>query len=161
VDDFFYHSDFPELRGLSPSEDLGVLLDLASRGYRLGVVSEYPVRRKLLSLGLGKVPWSAMVDCEQVGTLKPAPEVFLEGARQLGLSACEILLVGDRKDADMAGAERAGMSSAWLKHRDPGHGGGPTPRYILGDLQDLREILPPLPRRDERATAPGPGRFAS
>lgn len=146
VGDFLYHSEFPELRGLSPPGDLPVLLELARRGYRLGVVSEYPVARKLRALGLGAVPWRAMVDCEQVGTLKPSPEVFQAGARGLGLPPARILVVGDRRDADVAGARRAGMPCAWLKARDPGHGTGPVPDWVLRDLSDLLGLLPPLPR---------------
>lgn len=148
VADFFYESDFPELRGLSPPEDHGVLDQLAQRGYRLGVVSEYPVERKLRALGLGTLPWQALVDCEQVGTLKPQPEVFLRGARELGLDPREILLVGDRRDIDVAGAVAVGMRSAWMRLRDPGHGSGPAPDWVLLTLADLLPRLPPLLRSE-------------
>lgn len=145
VEDFLYDSAFRELRGLSPPGDLQVLGKLAARGYRLGVVSEYPVARKLVALGLGNVPWRAMVDCEEVGTLKPGPEVFLEAARRLGLPPGACLVIGDRKDADVAGAHRAGMRAAWLRGRDPGHGDGPEPEYVLEGLLDLLPLLPRLP----------------
>jgi HAD superfamily hydrolase (TIGR01549 family) len=150
VEDFLYGTKFPELQGLSPPEDLPLLQVLVSRGYRLGVVSEYPVAPKLVALGLGGLPWKAKVDCEQVGTLKPCPEVFLEGARQLGLAPEQVLVVGDRRDADVAGAVAAGMASAWLRFRDPGHGGGPRPDFVLRELGDLLGILPSMR---------GPGRF--
>ena len=107
-------------------------------------MSEYPVERKVDALGLGNIPWTALLDCEQVGTLKPQPEVFLEGARRLGLSPDQVLVVGDRLDADVTGAVRAGMRAAWLRARDPGYGGGEQPDVTL---QSLPEVLRFLPRR--------------
>lgn len=144
--DFMYESDFVELKGLSPPGDRQVLAALAHRGYRLGVVSEYPVRRKLVALGLADLPWRAVADCEEVGTLKPQPEVFLEAGRRMGLAPPEILVVGDRRDADVTGAHAAGMYSAWLKLRDPGHGGGDSPDLVIQGLADLLTALPRRPR---------------
>lgn len=145
VGDFLYDSEYKELRGLGPPGDRQVLRQLAHRGYRLGVVSEYPVYRKLQALGLGNLPWQAMVDCEMVGTLKPSPEVFLEGVRRLKLAPEQVLMVGDRRDADVAGARAAGMPSAWYRARDPGHGGGPAPDFVITDLADLLALLPRVP----------------
>lgn len=144
--DFMYDSDFAELKGLSPAGDRQVLTALAHRGYRLGVVSEYPVRRKLVALGLADLPWRSVTNCEEVGTLKPQPEVFLEGGRRMGLAPPEILVVGDRRDADVTGAHAAGMYSAWLKNRDPGHGGGDSPDLVIRGLADLLVALPRHPR---------------
>ncbi len=145
VGDFLYESRFLELRSLMNPLDFAVLSELAHRGYRLGVVSEYPVVKKLVALGLGNIPWRAQVDCEQVGTLKPQPEVFLRGALELGLRPDQVMLVGDRLDADITGAAQIGMPSAWLKVRDPGYGGKASPDFVIQSLADLLGILPRKP----------------
>jgi putative hydrolase of the HAD superfamily len=100
-----------------------------------------------VALGLADLPWASVTDCEEVGTLKPQPEVFLEAGRRMGLAPPEILVVGDRRDADVTGAHAAGMYSAWLKHRDPGHGGGDSPDLVISGLADLLVALPQRPRR--------------
>jgi len=140
--DFLYRSDFQELRGLSPPEDRPVLEELIRRGYRLGVVSEYPVPGKIEALGLGDLPWEVTVCCEEVGLLKPDPAAFLEAARRLDLPADRVLVVGDRRDADVAGARRAGMPVAWLRYRDPLQGPGPEPDLVLEALDGLLPVLP-------------------
>jgi len=142
IDDFLYGADFPELRGLRSLDDRQVIETLDRRGYRLGVVSEYPVDSKLTALGLSDLPWRARLDCEMVGVLKPGPEIFQEGARRLGLAPERVLVVGDRRDADVEGAHAAGMQAAWLAPRDPGHGGSARPEYVLRSLRDLLPILP-------------------
>lgn len=147
LDDFLYRSHYKELRGLSPAGDRQLLESLAARGYLLGVVSEYPVVGKLRALGLGTVPWRAQVSCEEVGTLKPQPEVFLEGARRLGVDPKQVLFVGDRLDADVTGAARVGMKTAWFKSRDPGYGGGTAPTVVIRGLGDLAGLLPARPAR--------------
>lgn len=140
--DFLYTSRFDELSTLSPRGDREVITELGERGYLLAGVSEYPVETKLRALGLAECGWGAMVDCEEVGLLKPAPAVFLEAARRLEVDPAECLVVGDRKDADVAGGKAAGMTTAWLAHRDPGHGPGPEPDVVLRGLGDLLELLP-------------------
>lgn len=95
--------------GLRPA-----LEELARRGVRLGLVSEYPIEPKLAHLGLSDLPFAAKVCCEQVGALKPHPAAFLDAASRLGLPAAEILHVGDREDSDVAGAIGAGMRTALL-----------------------------------------------
>ncbi len=142
IEEYFYRSDFSELVGLGSPEDRTVLVELGTRGYRLGVLSEYPVEAKLERLGLGSLPWSVLLDCEQVGELKPSPAPFLEAARRFDSPAAEVLMVGDRRDADVAGARACGMPVAWLSGRDPGYGGGPEPDLEIGELGDLLAHLP-------------------
>ncbi|NIM61816.1 MAG: HAD-IA family hydrolase [Acidobacteria bacterium] len=80
-------------------------------GIRLGVFSEYPSDGKLESLGV-RDPFSVVVSsCDpQVRRFKPDPTGFLHVARQLGAAAETTLVIGDRDDADGAGARAAGMA---------------------------------------------------
>jgi len=79
-------------------------------GVRLGVFSEYPSEGKLECLGV-RDPFSVVVSsCDsQVRRFKPDPAGFLHAARQLGSDPGETLVIGDRDDADGAGARAAGM----------------------------------------------------
>ncbi len=79
-------------------------------GVRLGVFSEYPSEGKLECLGV-RDPFSVIVSsCDpQVRRFKPDPTGFLHAARQLGSNPETTLVIGDRDDADGAGAEAAGM----------------------------------------------------
>lgn len=142
VGEYLYGEKYPELQALRSREDRRVLEILFSRGYKLGVVSEYPVDTKLGALGLGDIPWSARVDCEQVGVLKPDPAVFLEAARRVGVLPERTVVVGDRLDADVLGASQAGMRSVWLTGRDPGAKVRATPDHRIRSLTGLLEIFP-------------------
>lgn len=45
---------------------------------------------------------------------KPAPHLFLEGARRLGLPLDRIVMIGDQLETDIAGAASAGIAGALL-----------------------------------------------
>lgn len=145
---WFYESSFPELRGAAWPEARRVVETLAWRGYKVALLSEYPVERKLAALGLADLPWAATVHCDEVGVLKPDPRPFAVAAARLDVVPAEVLMVGDRRDADVAGARAAGMRSAWLDTPAEGHRPGLAPDHVLGDLADLLPLLPGRGRRD-------------
>ncbi len=92
------------------------LQNLARRGIKLGLLSDYPISAKLDGIGLSDLPFDAMVVSEQVGALKPHPASFVQAARVLGVEPRMILHVGDKEDCDVEGALAAGMRAA-LFHR--------------------------------------------
>jgi FMN phosphatase YigB (HAD superfamily) len=79
-------------------------------GVRLGAFSEYPCEKKLESLGV-RDPFSVVVSSydPQVRRFKPDPAGFMHTAGQLGSKPQTTLVIGDRDDADGAGARAAGM----------------------------------------------------
>ena len=79
-------------------------------GIRLAAFSEYPCEGKLESLGV-REPFSVVVSSydPEVRRFKPDPAGFLHAARRLGSSPETTLVIGDRDDADGAGARAAGM----------------------------------------------------
>jgi FMN phosphatase YigB (HAD superfamily) len=79
-------------------------------GIRLAAFSEYPCENKLESLGV-REPFSVVVSSydPEVRRFKPDPAGFLHAARQLGSCPETTLVIGDRDDADGAGARAAGM----------------------------------------------------
>jgi FMN phosphatase YigB (HAD superfamily) len=88
-----------------------------------------------------------VVISEEVGIRKPRGEIFEVVAASFGFAPDEILHVGDKLDADVAGAASIGMRTCWLTRRvkDPERElerfGGPPPDFALEDLCDLPVLL--------------------
>lgn len=88
------------------------LAELAKRGFKLGTVSDYEAAPKLAKMKLDHVRWDADVGAEPLNALKPHPLSFRTAVERLGVAAGETLHIGDRLDADVAGAHAAGMRAA-------------------------------------------------
>lgn len=81
---------------------------LRQGGKRIGVLSDYPARRKLDALGLD----ADLIVCAgdgAVGVLKPHPRGLQLLMARAGASPAETLLIGDRVDRDGLAAEAAGV----------------------------------------------------
>ena len=50
---------------------------------------------------------------------KPAPDIFLYAAAQLGVKPEELYYVGDNPINDVTGARNAGMVPVWIRSRSP------------------------------------------
>jgi putative hydrolase of the HAD superfamily len=88
---------------------------LRAAGVAVGVVTNAAVelqRRKLRSAGLDGLP--VLVGVDTLGFGKPAPEVFVEGARLLGSEPARTAYVGDEPDVDARAAHAAGLVGVWL-----------------------------------------------
>jgi len=109
-----------DLVGGFPQKGLHRFLRLAiQHEVRLGVFSEYPAAGKLESLGV-REPFAAVVSSfdPEVRRFKPDPAGFLHAAQLLGSSPGRTLVIGDRDDADGAGARAAGMQYLRIGGRD-------------------------------------------
>ncbi|GAB3188583.1 HAD family hydrolase [Nesterenkonia suensis] len=73
-------------------------------------------QREKLSIA-GLEGFDVVVGTDTVGAVKPAPEIFLEGARRLGLDAQQCAYVGDDPWADGVGAQDAGLESVLVDRR--------------------------------------------
>jgi putative hydrolase of the HAD superfamily len=93
------------------AEGLTQLLDfLSSRRIPVGVFSDYPPQRKLEALGVaGRFSVVLCSADPEIGQFKPHPRGFLLASSRWQLDPSEVLVVGDRLDADAAGAAAAGM----------------------------------------------------
>jgi putative hydrolase of the HAD superfamily len=91
-------------------EAAAVLAELAGRGYRLGIASNFDERLRQVAEGLpGLAPVRHLVISSEVGWRKPAPEFFHRTCAQSGLPPDAILLVGDDPVNDYAGAHAGGL----------------------------------------------------
>ena len=92
--------------------------------YRLGVCSNFShsetAHRVLRVAGLDDL-MDAVLISDAVGFRKPAPEIFEETLKALKVEPDELLHVGDRLGADVAGPAALGIRTAWIvrRVRDP------------------------------------------
>ena len=116
------------------------LLDfLRAKGVRIGILSDYPAVRKIDALGIGH--YFSLVLCAgdpDVGTFKPNPRGFLAASARWQLDPTDILYVGDRADADGAGAAAANMPAAIVTSTQLQNSNG---AIAVSSLERLRHVL--------------------
>lgn len=94
------------------------LIKAKERGLRLAVVSDYPARDKLQSMGLAEY-FDVVVTASDadVQRLKPHPKGIQAALARLGVEPEEAVYFGDREEVDSAAAGRAGVTCVILKRR--------------------------------------------
>lgn len=85
---------------------------LKERGVRVGVLSDFPVSHKLITLGIAQYVDFAC-DCNDTLILKPDKRAF-EYLLNCGKIQGKVLYVGDKKDNDIEGAKNAGLDAALI-----------------------------------------------
>jgi len=86
--------------------------------------------------------FDAVVCSSQVGAYKPAPIMFERGLAALRLAAHEALHVGDSLRTDVAGAQAAGIRTAWINRRGRPVEAGAAATHVVADLSELLAHLP-------------------
>ena len=112
---------------------------LEARRVLVGILSDYPAAKKLSALGISR--YFSLVLCAtdpDVGAFKPSPRGFLAASGRWQLDPEDVLYVGDRADADAAGAAAARMpavivSGARLEL--------PAGALVVSSLERLRHVL--------------------
>jgi putative hydrolase of the HAD superfamily len=111
-------------------------------GIEWGVVTNGPAfqRDKLVALGLDKLAGCVLISSE-FGEAKPEPEIFKEALRRLHGKPETSLFVGDSPAADIEGARKVGMDTAWMSlgRRWPAELRPPT--HSLTRFADLSNVL--------------------
>jgi HAD superfamily hydrolase (TIGR01549 family) len=112
-----YFSVFISFSRLIP-DVIAVLSSLKDR-YRLGLLSNFThaptVRRILDHHGLSPF-FDVILISDEIGYRKPHPAVFENLVQQLDLDRKRILFVGDDPEADVGGAEKAGLRPVWMTY---------------------------------------------
>lgn len=111
-------------------------------GLKWGVVTNGPPfqRDKLVALGLDKIAGCVLISLE-FGKGKPDPEIFQEALRLLRRKPDEAIFVGDSPAADIEGARKVGMSTAWLSHGRKWPPELRPPTHTLSKFTDLQKVL--------------------
>ena len=138
--------------GLPPVPEAdAVLRRLADRGFRLAILSNWPLAITIDRYAAAR-GWDrhlrAIVVSQRVGVIKPHPAIFEHTATALGVAPGAILHVGDDWAADIAGALAAGWHAAYLRDHQ-GDTPLPTsapdasvePDAVIGALRDVEPLI--------------------
>lgn len=94
---------------------LPCLKELKRSHLRLAIVSNWSPNLENLIRGLRMAPYfDEIVSSADVGYRKPNPMIFTIALERMGLAPSEVMHVGDRPDADGAGAADAGIAPVIL-----------------------------------------------
>ena len=74
---------------------------------------------------------------EDIGASKPHPDMFQAALRQAGVSAEDIVHVGDDPEHDVSGARAMGMHTVWMNTRNIEWPGGVRADREISNLQQL------------------------
>lgn len=155
VDAFFADE---ETHWVAYPEARSVLRELAARGLRLGMYSNAthdPLIQRLVDR-LGLRPWlEPALSSAGTGIRKPDPAAFAPIMASWGLPPESVAVVGDTLEADILGAQRAGMLSVWFPSRQDARQEGDSadpkvaslpapPDATIRDLGELPARLIPL-----------------
>jgi HAD superfamily hydrolase (TIGR01549 family) len=126
-----------------------VLVQLQSYGVDLGIVTNASLPmtyrdRELVAAGLLDLFPKCRVSAVDAGYLKPHRAIFEHALAVLDVQADEVVFVGDSLEADIKGAQGAGMLAVWRAPKD-----GPpdlsaseiVPDGRIGTLHDLLPLL--------------------
>jgi putative hydrolase of the HAD superfamily len=114
------------------------LLELARRGYRMGVLTDAPRFKAYQRLELAGLVdhFDFVVTFTDHEHRKPHERPFRTALELFGLAPHEVLMVGDWPERDMMGAKAVGMPTAWAKY---GRAGGAETEadIVLERVEDL------------------------
>lgn len=105
---------------------------------RLPLVSISNGNADLQCIGL-RGHFTHCISAQEFGLAKPHPAIFHDACARLGLAPENVLHVGDDALLDVAGAQRAGLRTAWLNR----HAALPAADAATADLEirDLGELV--------------------
>lgn len=121
------------------------LRELRRRGLHLGIVSNIDEDQlhHLIDLGELRPHFDSLLSSEHARSCKPDPGIYEEALRRAGCEPGEALFVGDTLRQDVAGANRMGLRSVLLWHRDDRQPplDGIRPHHVVRGIPDLLELL--------------------
>lgn len=102
------------------SDTLSTLKTLESSGYRMGIVSNAGDHKDVFQLverfGLESY-FDFVLTSATCSYRKPHPRIFEIALAHWNIPASEVVMVGDTLDADIGGAQKAGMTGIWITRR--------------------------------------------
>jgi len=101
-------------------DTLPSLQALRQKGLRLGIVSNAGDHQDVLDLAeqFGLAPlFDLILTSAACGFRKPHPRIFERALAHWNISPGQAVMVGDRLDTDIAGAQNSGITAIWLTRR--------------------------------------------
>ena len=90
-----------------------------ARHVRIGVVANADHDYLMRCLDHNGLRFDLVVDSETARCYKPDPRIFQRACDALSVPADETVMVGDTRETDVQGAQRAGLRAVWLKCAPP------------------------------------------
>ncbi len=123
-----------------------ILKTLKSRGKKLGLLTDTDARpglkkRRLNNLNFTKLFDVVLIAGEDIPQRKNSSIPFIEIARLLNVEPKNILVVGDRMDADIDNAKEAGMKAVLIDKYLPPNKGIHKPDAVIHELKQILEIV--------------------
>lgn len=120
------------------------LAALRSRGLHLGIVSnidEDQFRAIWAQLGIAEF-FDATTTSEEARSCKPDPGIYqLALSKAPGVTARDVLFVGDSPQHDFAGAKPLGMRTAWIMERQTELSGALSPDHVITEIPQLLGVI--------------------
>jgi len=116
-----------------------ILKELRTRGYRLGIISNWSwnLRQRCEQVGIAD-DFDLILASAYAGCVKPNPAIFRQALDSLQVRPEHAIHVGDNYRADVLGAQSAGLD-AILIYRDEG-----SPNQDPPFIRTLEDLLPVL-----------------
>jgi len=113
------------------------LAALRSRGYRLGLISNFDARLYDVLEGLRlRTYFDSIHLSTEVGAAKPEAEIFTFALQENGFTAAQAMHIGDRWQEDVQGARAAGLHAVWLNRN-----AAPISDPTVSQVTTLHQIL--------------------
>jgi len=124
-----------------------VLASIRKDGYKMAMIANansVDARNIMATCGLEDY-FDVIVISEEAGIEKPDKEIFQLALDKLAVQAENAVMVGNRIDADIIGANRIRMKSVWFRwnnrYDDSVSTKDEKPDFIIGSLSELPAVL--------------------
>jgi putative hydrolase of the HAD superfamily len=121
------------------------MLGMLSERYILGVITNGPPeiqRRKYDALRVeAHFRPDLFLPSGAIGYHKPDPRIFRHALKLAGVAADEAIMIGDWPEADIVGAQRAGMRGVWFNPEERRAPPGIVPDATISCYADLPALL--------------------
>jgi len=91
--------------------------------------------------------FDAIVISGNFGEGKPSSNLFAHALEQIGITADEGIMIGDKLTTDILGANRIGMTSVWINRHGAIRNDDIVPSYEIKSLTELPELIRTLNSR--------------
>lgn len=128
---------------LRPIPEIAATLQaLERRDMPIALVSNVPLpgrhyRRVLERLDL-RAPFDHLFFSYDAGSRKPSPAMIRRALTALGVAPESAIMVGDRRDRDVAAGRLAGTKTVWVRSAD---GGGPSADVTIERVSELPALM--------------------
>ena len=115
---------------------------LRRRGLGVALVSNVPLPGRLYRAALAARGFDGLIDVYRFsydsGHRKPSPYMLRSALEEIGVAPAAAIMVGDRKQSDVAAGRAAGLGTAWIRSD---YATGPAPDWTLDSIGELPDLV--------------------